>query len=952
MQRRSITRSGLSVVTAVFEEGTDIYRARQLVNERLVEARQRIPEGAGVPEMAPVSTGLGEIYQFEVRSKGKSLMALRETLDWMIAPRLRTIEGVVEVNSFGGHLRTYQVTLDPERMGRHRVTASHILEAIRASNLNEGGGVLEVNEESLVVRGEGRLRSTSDIESVVLRTESDGSVLTVHSVATVEYKPMIRYGAVTRDGTREAVTGIVMMLQGANSRDVAARVHTAVLDIEKSLPGIQIDTFYDRKQLVDRTIDTVSENLLYGGGLVVLVLLLLMGSIRAGVLVALSIPLSFIGAVVGMRILGLSGNLMSLGALDFGIIIDGSVVMVEYIVASLAGLVLTNEERRSAVRQAALEMARPTVFAVLIIGIVYLPILSLRGIEGKMFAPMAWTFLFALFTALVCALTLTPVLASLIFRKVPAKRSLFFRMCLWVYEGVLKRIMNFPLIVAACVVAIVAVSVMTLTQLGAVFLPKLDEGDLALQIARQPQVGLAESLRQAQIAETLLLEKFPEVRAVVSKTGRPEIATDPMGIDFSGVFVLLHPRAEWTTGRTKEDLAKDIKAHLGVHLPGVSVSLSQPIELRVNELLEGVRADVGVSIFGDDLTDLNETAEQVEAVLNTVPGAGDVEMSQVAGLPQLRVRLDRKALAQHGIAATDVLTTVATMGGLHVGDVYEGERRFEIRLRLAPDWRSEPGRLRRLRLVSANGQTVPLEEVADISTTYGPAAISRENGRRRMVVQVNVRGRDLVSFVDEAKEAVAERVALPEGSYIDWGGQFKNFEEAANRLMFAIPVALLLIFVLLHTTFRSASRALFIYLAIPMAASGGVFALWLRGYPLSISAAVGFIALFGIAVMNGVVLMTTIQFRESQGDSRFAASAAAAKARLRAVLMTAFTDIVGFVPMALSVGDGAEVQRPLATVVIGGLVTATILTLLVLPVLYGWGAKKESSNSIPVTTEE
>ena len=934
-QIRSITRPGLSVVTVVFTEDTDIYRARQLISERLNEVRDSIPQHLGRPKLGPISTGLGEIYNFEVRSKNKSAMELRELLDWQIAPRLRTVGGVVEVNSFGGELRTYEVQVDPLAMLERRVRFSELLSAIKNANRNEGGGVLEIHEESLVVRGEGLLTNEADIESVVIRTEADGSILTVGHVSSVGPAPMLRYGAVTRDGEREAVTGIVMMLVGANSRDVSQRVHQVVQEIDASLRDVSIDTFYNRTDLVNRTITTVADNLLMGGGLVIAILLLLMGSLRAGLLVAIAVPISFLGAVIGMRIMGLSGNLMSLGALDFGIIIDGSVVMVEHIVTCLAGLELTARQRLDVVRKASGEMARPTTFGVLIIGVVYLPILSLRGIEGKMFTPMAFAVVFALAVALLVALTLTPALASMILRKVSDRRPIFFRACDWIYGRTLTVVMRRPVLVGLISMTLVITATFSFIGLGAVFLPKLDEGDLALQIARQPQVGLQESLRQVRLVESMLLDQFPEVRTVVSRTGRAEIATDPMGIDFSDVYVLLKPRDQWVLKRTKEQLATMIKTYLDTHIPGVGFSISQPIELRVNELLEGVRADIGVSIYGDDLNQLNAYSEQIETLLKSVRGAGDVEGGKSSGLPQLRVRLNRPALAAHGLTSDDVLTAVAAVGGAPAGVVIENERRFEIRVRLPKRSRSSEAHLKRLRLVSANGDAVPLFEVADVWRDYGPAAVSRESGKRRAIVQVNVRGRDLVSFVTEAKRLIKDQVDLPPGWFIKWGGQFQNFKTATERLLIAVPIALLLIFGLLQSAFASVGRAMFIYLAIPMAACGGVFALWYRQYPFSISAAIGFIALFGVAVLNGLVLMSMIQDREAQGDSRFVAAQVAAKGRLRAVLMTAFTDVIGFLPMALSMGDGAEVQRPLATVVIGGLVTATILTLLVLPTLYG-----------------
>ncbi len=950
---RSVSKFGLSVVTVVFEEGTDIYWARQLVGERLIEARDQVPEGYGEPAMGPISSGLGEIYQFEVRGEPMcepggadtdecyTPMELRTILDWNVNYQLRSVPGIVEVNSFGGELKTYQVSIDPDRLIAHGLTTGDVLEALEHNNRNVGGGYIAHQGEQYLVRGEGLVDSLDALASIVLTDGADGTPIFIRDVGRVEFAPVIRQGAVTRDGRGEAVVGIVMMLMGANSRVVVEGVGEKIEQVKKTLPkGVTIDTFYDRTDLVDRTIRTVALNLVEGGALVVLVLLLLLGSVRGGLIVASAIPLSMLVAFTGMRAAGLSGNLMSLGAIDFGLIVDGSVVMVENIVRVLY-------ERRDdhdtphieKVRAAAHQVARPVVFAVGIIMIVYLPILGLRGVEGKMFGPMALTVVFALAGSLVAALTLMPVLASLFLRKVSEHEPWLFRVAKRIYEPVLPRVLRHPRVTVGASIALFGSSLALVPFMGAEFIPRLDEGAVAMQIWRLPSISLEQSNEISSIAERVLKKNFPEVDTVVSRTGRAEIATDPMGVEISDTYIILEPRDTWRF-ETKEELVEAIDAAMKNEVPGAIFSYSQPIELRVAELISGVRSDIAVHLYGDDLLLLKDKADEIAAVLQQIPGAADVKAEQTQGLPLLRIRVDRDAIARYGMNASDVLDVVETVGGKPVGTVLEGQKRFVLQARFDAMVRADLDAIRSLRVgVPAKGGAqlqIPLSQLATISVEEGPAQISRDRISRRINVETNVRGRDLAGFVAEAKQAVDTKVQLPPGWTVEWGGQFENLEAASRRLGVLVPLALLLIFVLLYSTFGSPKLAALIYLNVPMAITGGLVALVLRGYPFSISAGVGFIALFGVAVLNGVVLVSYIVEQRQAGASAKDAADQAARARLRPVLMTALVASLGFVPMALATSAGAEVQRPLATVVIGGLITSTLLTLLVLPSVYAW----------------
>ncbi|MBP7147227.1 MAG: efflux RND transporter permease subunit [Acidobacteria bacterium] len=948
---RSQSKFGLSAVTVVFAEGTDIYWARQQVSERLATAREMIPEGYGSPELGPISTGLGEIYQFEVRGEPScptaqdseacwTPMELRTLLDWEIAYRLRSVPGVVEVNTFGGEAKRYEVRVRPDRLVAYGLGLEDVFTALERNNRATGGGYIEHRREQRIIRGEALVTGLEDIRNIVIRTErNEGTPVTIGMVGEVGLGAVTRQGIVTRDGRGEAVLGIVMMLKDENSRAVSARVDQAVAEIAGSLPqGVRIDTFYDRSELVQRTVGTVEKNLVEGGALVVLVLLLLLGNVRAGLIVAAAIPLSMLAAFVLMNRFGISGNLMSLGAIDFGLIVDGSVVMVENILRRLERRE-PSDSRMAIVRSAALEVARPVAFAVGIIIVVYLPVLTLTGYEGKMFRPMAFTVVFALLGSLLLALVAMPVLASFFLgRKAVAHETWLMRAIERGYRPLLARAQARPLFVVLAAGLPLLGSLLLLFTLGSEFLPRLDEGSIAISALRLPSASLGQVVADTGLIERTLLERFPdEVATVVSKTGRAEIATDPMGLDHSDVFVMLKPRRGWTRARDKAELVERMQAALSASVPGMGFSFSQPIELRVQELIAGVRSDIAVKIFGDDLERLAGLGNQVAQVLNGVRGAEDVKVEPVHGLPHITIRVDRPRAARYGVDGEDVLDVVeAARAGRNAGVVIEGQPRFPLAVTLATSAIETEQDLLSLPVASRNGYLVPLGQVATVETSESANQISREAISRRITVDANVRGRDLGSFIDEAQTAIAAQVSLPAGYHITWGGQFENLRRATARLAVVVPLALSLIFLLLYLSFGSLRLAALIYVNVPLAVIGGILALAVRGMPLSISAGVGFIALFGVAVLNGVVMVAHIQNLRGEGLPPREAAHRGAIDRLRPVLMTALVASLGFVPMALATSAGAEVQRPLATVVIGGLVSSTLLTLLVLPSIYHW----------------
>ncbi|MHB1698611.1 MAG: efflux RND transporter permease subunit [Acidobacteriaceae bacterium] len=941
---QSTSKYGLSYVAIYFEDGMDPYFCRNLVNERLAQAKEAIPASVGVPEIGPISTGLGEIYQFKVTGPGRSLMDLRTILDWTIAPKMRLVPGVVEINSQGGELKTYEVAVDSDKLTGYHIPLSRVIDALSKNNANAGGAYLERSEQQSLIRGEGLIGSLSDIENIVVASSPTGTPILIRNVATVQFAPMVRRGFATENGKGEIVVGVAMMLLGENSRVVADRVKVALADIQKTLPpGVKIEQLYDRKDLVNRTIHTVTRNLIEGGILVIAVLLLLLGSFRAGLVVSIAIPLSMLVAITGMVQAKISGNLMSLGAIDFGLIVDGSVVIIENILRRLHER-KPDEPVEETIRRAGTEVAKPIFFGVAIIFLVYVPILTLSGVEGKMFKPMAATVLFALFASLIIALTLMPVLSWYVLRSTGAEKpTLLMRKIDGVYRPLLRQALARPGLTAGIASVLFAVSLVAIPFLGAEFIPSLDEGSILVQMYRVPGISISESLHGNQIVETVLRE-FPEVSKVVSRTGSPEVATDPMAIDQSDVYVTLKPVDQWTKGRSKNDLIAAMKKRLEEEAPGAAYSFSQPIQMRMQELMEGgSRSDLAIKLYGEDLDVLRQKADQIAAVVSKVKGAADVRAERVAGLPYLRIRIRRDELARHGLDEDAVLNTIQAIGGKPVGEIVEGNRRFALQVRFPEQQRGTVDEISNLRVGDNEGHFIPLAQLADIQEEEGPAQISREGGQRRISVEVNVRGRDLASFVADAQKAVATKVKVPDGYELEWGGQFQQLKSASRRLMIVVPAALLLIFLLLYFNFQAMLPAALIFLNIPLAATGGIAALMLRGMPFSISAGVGFIALFGIAVLNGIVLLTYVRELRHEGLSIANAVEQGAETRLRPVLMTALVASLGFIPMAISHGAGAEVQRPLATVVIGGLITSTLLTLLVLPTLYKWIEERRES---------
>jgi cobalt-zinc-cadmium resistance protein CzcA len=951
---RSLSRYGLSQVTVVFKEGTDIYWARQLVSERLSAARESLPPGLGEPQMGPIATGLGEIYMWSIdaapdarRPDGQpyELTDLRAIQDWIVRPQIRTVPGVTEVNSIGGFERTYQVSPDPAKLVGYGLSFRDVLDALAANNENAGGGYIEHKGEQYLIRATGLVRGEDDIRGILVG-HRDGVPIRIEDVADVGVGRELRTGAATEDG-REVVLGTAIMLLGENSRDVSRRVDERVTAARKALPeGVTLKTVYDRTYLVDATLSTVTRSLLEGAALVIAVLFLLLGNLRAALIAALAIPFSMLIAVTGMVEGKVSGNLMSLGAIDFGLIVDGSVIIVENCVRRFAeeqgrlGRGLTKEERIHLAYDASQEVRKATIFGELIIAIVYLPILTLTGIEGKMFRPMAQTVVLALAGATILSMTFVPALVAILLTgKVSEKENIFFRHAKRAYERALGLALGRPRAVVAIAAALLALSGIIASRLGSEFAPKLSEGALAVQPARIPSISLTQSLAMQMQLERALKERLPdEIERVFARTGTAEVATDPMGPNVSDTYLMLTPRSAWKRAKTQEELAKAVEEILK-DLPGQSYELSQPIELRFNELISGVRSDVAVKVFGDDMDVMLREATRIGAVLTGTPGAADVKVEQVTGLPVLTIDIDRRATARYGLNIADVQAVVeAAIGGQRAGEVFEGDKRFGLVVRLPDAIRRDLYALESLPIpLLHRAGFVPLGAVAKIVLEEGPNQVSHEDGKRRIVVQCNVRGRDLGGFVAEAERRIEAEVKLTPGHWIAWGGQYKNLITARRRLALVVPLALGLIALLLYASFGALKNAALIFTGVPLALTGGIFALWIRGLPLSISAAVGFIALSGVAVLNGLVTVTFIEnIRAAQVTAPIEdAVRRGSIARLRPVLMTALVAALGFVPMALATGTGSEVQRPLATVVIGGIASSTLLTLLVLPVLYG-----------------
>ncbi len=942
---RSISQYGLSQVTVVFDDATDVYFARQLVNERLNNVREQLPAGVDAPQLGPVSTGLGEVVMYALESDTRSIMDLRTLQDWTIAPRVRTVEGVAEVASADGSERQYQVTVDPQRLRARNLSVADVVSALEKNNRNAGGGVIERQGERTLIRSVGLATRPSDIESIVLASERGVPVL-IRDIATVGFGTPVVTGVSTKDG-KHALIATVLMLKGANGRTVAQATVARLDEIRSRLPAdVKLTVVYDRADLVGETIHTVEMSLLEGGVLVVVVLLALLGNIRGALIVALAIPLSMLFAITLMNRFGISGNLLSLGAIDFGLIVDGAVVMIENAVRRLAerrehaGRTLTREDVRATVSASCREVAKPTAFAVTIITVVYLPILALEGTEGKMFRPMAFTVVFALIGALLLTLTLVPALASLLLsRDTKEGRNPVMGCFDRAYRPVLDWALGRRVIVAAGALGLLALSGFVFTNLGSEFIPQLDEGSSLIQPVRLRTVDAEETINLVTAMERKIKE-VPEVTTIFSRSGIPEIATDPMSLSLSDSFIMLKPRSQWRPGLTKEKLIEEMgdKAN---EVPGQGYGFSQPIQMRFSELVSGVKADVAVKVFGEDLDELKRLANKVAATLKRIPGAADVAVEQVDDIPVLQIDIDRNAIARLGINVDDVQTLVSTaLGRTPVGQIIEGDKRFSLVVRLPAEVANSVEGIAALPVPLPGGESVTLGSVAKIANKPAPAQISREAGKRRVVVQLNVRGRDLGSFVAAAQAAVARDVSMPEGYYPQWGGQFENLQRAGLRLTIVVPVALALIFVLLFSTFGSVRQALLIFTGVPLAVTGGILALAARGLPFSIAAGVGFIALSGVAVLNGVVMVSAIN--RLRADLRLGVKEAARQGaieRLRPVLMTALVAGLGFVPMALNTGIGSEVQRPLATVVIGGITSATLLTLVVLPTLYAWFEK-------------
>ncbi len=939
-QMRSVSKFGLSQVVVTFEDGTDIYFARQVVNERLTGVE--LPTGIERPKMGPVATGLGEVFHYVVSGQGNDLTDLRTIHDWVIKPKMRTVKGTAEINSWGGYEKQYQVRIDPDRLIKHSLTFEEVVAAVQKNNRNVGGGNIRQNSQMLLIHGLGRTANVEQIQAIVI-TAKDGVPIKVGDVAEVQIGHEIRRGAVTADGRGEVVLGLGFMLMGENSHQVTWAMKNKLDEIKDALPkdvhgqpALQVEPVYDRTELVDHVIDTVRKNLFEGGLLVIAVLFLFLGNLRAACIVALAIPLSMLFAFSGMLRFSIAASLLSLGAIDFGMVVDSSVVMVENCIRHLAHGDSRGRSHLEIIRDAAVEVRKPTLFGELIIAIVYLPILTLEGMEGKLFRPMALTVLFALAGSMVLSLTLMPVLASLILpRRIEEREPLLMRLAHRIHSPILRLCMEHKAVVvgfAACVL-VFAFGILA-PNLGSEFVPRLSEGAICMNIVRLAGTDLDESIRDNTQLEKAILKEFPdEVKHVWSRIGTAEIATDPMGVELTDVFITLKPRADWRKAVAQAELTEKIEKVVR-QLPGQKISFSQPIELRINEMISGVRSDLAVKLFGDDLEELKKSAQKMEAVLKAIPGSADVNTEQVTGQPVLQVRIDQQAIARYGVPASAVLDLIESNGSKPLGDVVEGQLRFPLVVRLPERLRQTPESLGAMLVATPNGERIPVSRLATLETVEGPSTITREWGQRRITVSTNIRGRDMGSFVAEAQRKIKE-IALPPGRYhVEWGGQFEHYESARKRLLIVIPLAILLIFTLLYLTYHNVVDALRVFTGVPLGWVGGIIALWLRDMPFSISAAIGFIAMSGVAVLDDMILVSYIRQLRERGMGRDAAVRQAAVTRLRPVLMTTLVASLGFLPMAFSTGMGAEVQRPLATVVIGGVLSAMVMSLLVIRVLY------------------
>lgn len=956
-ERRSISRGGLSVITLVFNEDADIYWARQQVSQQLEEAADLIPEGAGTPSLGPISTGLGEIYHYTIRAgKGYedryTLSDLRTIQDWIVRKQLSGTPGVAEVSGWGGFVKQYEIAVDADRLNAAGLTVTDLYEAVEAGNGNTGGGYIEHGSSQYFIRGIGMASSTADIGSIPVKTENGVTVL-VRDIADVRIGSATRFGAVTRNGEGEVVAGITLMLKGENFQDVIARVKERMSQIQKSLPeGVVIEPFIDRTLLVDRVTGTITRNLVEGGLIVIFILVLFLGNVRAGFVTASVIPLSMLFAFGMMRLFGVSGNLMSLGAIDFGLIVDGAVIIVEAVCRHIAvskdkykGRRLTQAEMDGEVLSSASAIRKSAAFGEIIIMMVYVPLFTLVGIEGKMFRPMAMTVFFAILGAFILSLTYVPVASSLLLSRRPEhRRSLSDRMMERLealYRPVLDRCLSHSRTFICSMAVLFGISLLVLGRMGGEFIPTLEEGDFAAELSMEQGTSLSRMVSTCTQAEKLLKDNFPEVKQAVTRIGSAEIPTDPMPVERADMMIALKPKAEWTSASTTAELMEKMEQTLRI-IPGLDAEMSQPIQMRTNELVTGIKQDVAIRVYGDDLDKLTAAARRIASLIRDVRGVTEPVVERVTGLPQVQVVYDRDRLARYGISVNDANRVLRTaFAGERAGYVFENDRRFDIVVRMDDNLRNDRGSLEGLHLPLPGGGSVPLAQVADIRTEEAPAQITREDGQRRIYVGFNVRGRDVESAIGEIQSILDERLQLPEGYRYTYGGRFEHLNEAKARLSVAVPVALLIILCLLYATLKSLRETLFVFSAIPLSAIGGIFALWLRGMPFSISAGVGFIALFGVAVLNGIVLIGQFNTFEREGISDVRERIfRGSMLRLRPVLMTALVASLGFLPMALSNGDGAEVQRPLATVVIGGLATATVLTLLVLPAVYNTFTKR------------
>ncbi len=947
-QTRSISRYGLSQVTIIFKDGTDIYWARQLINQRLQEAKSALPDSID-PQMSPISTGLGEIYQWVVKAEPNakkadgsaySAMDLREIQDWIIRPQLQRVQGVAEVNSIGGYNKTYVVSPDLTRLQQLQIPLTDLQDALQNNNENRGAGFIEENGQQLTVRVPGMLTSIQDIQNVTVATKN-GLPIRVADVASVSIGHDLRTGGATYNG-QETVLGIAMMMMGENSKTIAKAIDDKVQEIQRSLPqGVVIETVYDRSSLVDKAIKTVAKNLIEGAILVIVILFIFLGNFRAALITACIIPLAMLFTLTGMAEQKISANLMSLGALDFGIIVDGAVVIVENCIRRLAeaqhlkGRLLTRSERFTEVFLAAKQARRPLIFGQIIIMVVYLPIFALAGVEAKMFHPMAMTVVLALLGAIILSVTFVPAAVALfVTGEVKEKESRWMMMLKKDYAGLLDKAYAFRYVVVTAAVSILILTGAIATRVGSEFAPQLSEGDFALQLMRAPSTGIEESLRIQETVEKQLLKAFPEIKAIFARTGTAEVATDVMPPNISDGVVLLKPHDQWPNQKETVDELRTRMLQFVNQIPGNNSEFSQPIELRFNELISGVRSDIGVKVFGDDMQVLNQEAEKIAQQLRSIPGASEVKVEQTDGLPLLNVDVNHALAAQYGLSVKSIQDIVAaSIGGQSVGQILQGDRRFDFVIRLQENMRT-PQQLAQLPIRLPNGGLIQLQDVAKVENILGLAQVSRENGKRRVIVTANVRDRDLGSFVQEMQSKLAQQ-KLPSGYWLGYGGQFENLASATARMQIVVPMALIMIFVLLMAVFSNFKDSLLVFSGVPFALSGGLVALWLRDIPLSMSAGVGFIALSGVAVLNGLVMLTFIKELRATLDVH-AATWKGAVLRLRPVLMTAFVASLGFIPMALATGTGAEVQRPLATVVIGGIISSTILTLVLLPVIYRW----------------